>query len=46
MIGTIASQAVSRSLCCTDFYHGIIEQDGIELERDMLPRSSLSLQQL
>src|ERR1700759_3649073 len=46
MIGTIASQAVSRSLCRTDFYHGIIEQDGIELERDMLSRPSFSLQQL
>jgi CIC family chloride channel protein len=46
MIGTIASQAVSRSLCRTDFYHGIIEQDGIELERDMLSGPSLSLQQL
>jgi chloride channel protein, CIC family len=33
MIGTIASQAVSRSLCRTDFYNGIIEQDGVELDR-------------
>jgi chloride channel protein, CIC family len=33
MIGAIASQAVSRSLCRTDFYNGVIEQDGIELDR-------------
>jgi chloride channel protein, CIC family len=45
MIGTVASQAVSRFVCRTGFYHGIIEQDGIELERDVLPRPSFSLQQ-
>jgi chloride channel protein, CIC family len=33
MIGTIASQAVSRSLCRADFYNGVIEQDGVELDR-------------
>jgi CIC family chloride channel protein len=44
MIGTIASQAVSRALCHTDFYSEIIEGDGIELERHMPPRSLVSLQ--
>ncbi|MBV9643606.1 MAG: chloride channel protein [Verrucomicrobia bacterium] len=44
MIGTIASQAVSRSLCHTNFYSEIIERDGIELERLMPPRSLVSLQ--
>ena len=44
MIGTIASQAVSRALCHTDFYSEIIERDGIELERHMPPRSLASLQ--
>jgi CIC family chloride channel protein len=39
MIGTIASQAVSRSFCRTDFYNGVIEQDGIELERFINSRS-------
>jgi chloride channel protein, CIC family len=33
MIGTVASQAVSRSLCRTGFYNGVIEQDGVELDR-------------
>jgi CIC family chloride channel protein len=44
MIGTIASQAVSRTLCHTNFYSEIIERDGIELERHMPPRSFASLQ--
>src|SRR5271165_3616620 len=44
MIGTIASQAVSRALCHTDFYSEIIERDGIQLERHMPPRSLVSLQ--
>ena len=44
MIGTIASQAVSRALCHTNFYSEIIERDGIELERHMPPRSLASLQ--
>jgi chloride channel protein, CIC family len=44
MIGTIASQAVSRALCHTDFYSEIIERDGIELERHIPPRSLASLQ--
>jgi chloride channel protein, CIC family len=44
MIGTIASQAVSRALCQTNFYSEIIERDGIELERHMPPRSLASLQ--
>ena len=35
MIGTMASQVVSRSLCRTDFYNGIIEQDGVKLDRDL-----------
>lgn len=37
MIGTIASQAVSRALCHTDFYSEVIERDGIELERHIPP---------
>jgi chloride channel protein, CIC family len=44
MIGTIASQAVSRALCHTNFYSDIIERDGIELERHIPPRSLASLQ--
>ena len=44
MIGTIASQAVSRALCHTNFYSEIIERDGIELERHIPPRSFASLQ--
>ena len=44
MIGTIASQAVSRALCHTNFYSEIIERGGIELERHMPPRSLASLQ--
>ena len=43
MIGTIASQAVSRALCHTNFYSEIIERDGIELERHIPPRSLASL---
>jgi chloride channel protein, CIC family len=44
MIGTIASQAVSRALCHTNFYSEIIERDKIELERHIPPRSFASLQ--
>jgi chloride channel protein, CIC family len=44
MIGTIASQAVSRALCHTNFYSDIIERDGIELERHIPPRSLAALQ--
>jgi chloride channel protein, CIC family len=44
MIGTIASQAVSRAVCRTNFYSEIIERDGIELERHIPPRSLASLQ--
>ena len=44
MIGTIASQAVSRAICHTNFYSEIIERDGVELERHMPPRSLASLQ--
>jgi len=44
MIGTVVSQAVSRSLCRTDFYNDIIEQDGIELERYIGSRSVASPQ--
>jgi chloride channel protein, CIC family len=44
MIGTIASQAVSRAFCHTNFYTEIIERDGIELERHIPPRSLASLQ--
>ena len=44
MIGTIASQAVSRSFCRIDFYDGIIEQDGVELDRYLGPPSAASQQ--
>ena len=44
MIGTIASQAVSRAFCHTNFRSEIIERDEIELERHMPPRSLVSLQ--
>ena len=44
MLGTIASQAVSRAICRTNFYSEIIERDGIELERHIPPRSLASLQ--
>jgi CIC family chloride channel protein len=44
MIGTIASQAVSRAFCRTNFYSEILERDGIELERHIPPRSLASLQ--
>jgi CIC family chloride channel protein len=44
MIGTIASQAVTRVFCRTNFYSEIIERDGIELERHIPPRSLASLQ--
>jgi CIC family chloride channel protein len=44
MIGTIASQAVSRAVCHTNFYNEIIERDGIELERHIPPRSLAALQ--
>ena len=44
MIGTIASQAVSRSLCRTDFYNGVIQQDGVKLERYLSSPTVPSLQ--
>jgi chloride channel protein, CIC family len=44
MLGTIASQAVSRVFCRSNFYSEIIERDGIELERHIPPRSFASLQ--
>ncbi|HZC36235.1 MAG TPA: chloride channel protein, partial [Chthoniobacterales bacterium] len=44
MIGTIASQAVSRALCQTNFYSEVIQRDGVELERHIPPRSLASLQ--
>jgi CIC family chloride channel protein len=43
MIGTIASQAVCRVFCQTNFYSEIIERDGIDLERHIPPRSFSSL---
>jgi hypothetical protein len=44
IVGTIASQAVIRAFCHTNFYGEIIERDGIELERHMPRRSLVSLQ--
>ena len=44
MIGTVASQAVSRSLCRTGFYNGVIEQDGVELDHYIESPSAASLQ--
>src|SRR5271169_5737951 len=43
MIGTIASQAVSRLFCAKNFYSEIIERDGIELDRHIPPRSLTTL---
>jgi chloride channel protein, CIC family len=43
MIGTIASQAVSRLFCSKNFYSEIIERDGIELDRHIPPRSLSTL---
>jgi chloride channel protein, CIC family len=43
MIGTIASQAVSRLFCTQNFYSEIIERDGIELDRHIPPRSLTTL---
>jgi chloride channel protein, CIC family len=44
IIGTIASQAVIRAFCHTNFYAEVIERDEIELERHMPRRSLVSLQ--
>jgi CIC family chloride channel protein len=43
MIGTIASQAVSRFFCAENFYTEVLERDGIELDRHIPPRSFASL---
>jgi chloride channel protein, CIC family len=43
MIGTIASQAVSRLFCATNFYSEVMERDGIELDRHIPPRSLATL---
>ena len=43
MIGTIASQAVSRLFCATNFYSDVMERDGIELDRHIPPRSLAAL---
>jgi CIC family chloride channel protein len=43
MIGTIASQAVSRLFCAKNFYSEIIERDGIEIDRHIPPRSLSTL---
>lgn len=44
MLGTIASQAVSRAFCSTNFYSEILERDGVELDRHIPPRSLAALQ--
>ncbi|MBV9390751.1 MAG: chloride channel protein [Verrucomicrobia bacterium] len=44
MIGTIASQAVSRALNNTNFYTDVIERDGIHLEKYIPPRSLAAFQ--
>ena len=41
MIGTIASQAVSRAFCRSNFYDEIIQRDGIEIERHIPPVACL-----
>jgi CIC family chloride channel protein len=43
MIGTIASQAVSRLFCKTNFYSEVLERDGVELDRHIPPRSLATL---
>lgn len=46
MIGTIVSQAISRHFCHENFYMTILEQDGIKLEKQMIPRDLKKWQQL
>jgi len=46
MIGALASQAVSRSLCRYSFYDEILTQDGHSLDRVIPPRDLRSWQQL
>jgi chloride channel protein, CIC family len=41
MIGTIASQAVSRLFCNNNFYSEVILRDGIETEKQRELRASL-----
>jgi len=43
MIGAIASQAVSRAFCSSNFYSEVIERDGVELDRHIPPRSLATL---
>ncbi|MBV9491986.1 MAG: chloride channel protein [Verrucomicrobia bacterium] len=44
MLGTLVSQAVSRTLCHTNFYSEVLERDGIDLDKHIPPRSLAALQ--
>lgn len=44
MIGALASQAVSRAFCRTNFYSEILERDGIDLDQHIPIKSWVALQ--
>jgi CIC family chloride channel protein len=44
MIGALASQAVSRAFCHTNFYSEILERDGIDLDQHIPIKSWVALQ--
>ena len=44
MIGALASQAVSRAFCHTNFYSEILERDGIDLDQHIPVKSWAALQ--
>jgi chloride channel protein, CIC family len=44
MIGALASQAVSRAFCHTNFYSEILERDGIDLDQHIPIKSWAALQ--
>jgi CIC family chloride channel protein len=44
MIGALASQAVSRAFCQTNFYSEILERDGIDLDQHIPIKSWAALQ--
>jgi len=44
MIGALASQAVSRAFCHTNFYSEILERDGIDLDQHIPLKSWAALQ--
>src|SRR5580700_9921235 len=44
MLGALASQAVSRAFCHTNFYNEILERDGIDLDQLIPVKSWAALQ--